>query len=177
MRRNHRFFKREREGQSQNDTSYDLRSEYLEHRDIVDCGRVVKHEYEGNEKSVRNYRRKRRKYGAAAQKISSHRADKRCERAQNHVEYTERREEKVGEKTTYRKPGDCFGEDERKQYENFGYAELHRTERYCAECYGQGKVQSGNDSRSCHINKRSFQNTPRFFLLMGIADTIESMVS
>ena len=44
MRRNHRFFKREREGQSQNDTSYDLRSEYLEQREIEESGRVVKHE-------------------------------------------------------------------------------------------------------------------------------------
>mgnify|MGYP001003392629 CR=1 FL=1 len=84
---------------------------------------------------------------------------------------------KFVKKTTYCKSGDRFGEDEGEQHEYFGYAKLHGAERYCVECYGQGKIQSGNHSRSCQINKRFFQNTPRFFLLMGIADTIESMVS
>lgn len=177
MCRNHRFFEGESKGHAQNYTGYDLRCQNLEHCKIIHRRGVVEHENERHEQGVCYNRRKGCKKRSATQKVRADRTYERCKRAKNHVEHAEGREKEVCEKTTYCKPGDRFGEDEGEQHEYFGYAKLHGAERYCVECYGQGKIQSGNHSRSCQINKRFFQNTPRFFLLMGIADTIESMVS
>lgn len=174
---NHRLFECKRKGQTQNDAGYDLRRKDFKHRYIVYRRGVVQHEYQRHEQRVCDDWRKGCKQWAAAQKIRSHRADERCKRTEHHIEHTEWREKEVCEKTTYRKSGDRFGEDNRQQNENFGYAKLHGTERNCAQCDGKGKIQSGDNSRSCRINKRFFQNAPRFFLLMGIADTIASMLS
>ena len=67
MRRNHRFFEREREGKPENEASYKLGRQNLEHRDIIHARRVVEHEDERNEKCVGKNGRYGGKQGLSAQ--------------------------------------------------------------------------------------------------------------
>ena len=131
MRRYHRLFECEREGKPENEAGDKLGRQNLEHRDIIHARRVVEHKYERNEQSVGKDRRYGGEQGLSSKQIRADRADERCKRAENHIVHSERGEKEVGEETTYRKSGNCLGEDERKQNQNFRYAKLYRTERYC----------------------------------------------
>lgn len=136
MRRYHRLFECEREGKSKHEAGYELGRQNLEHRDIIHARGVVEYEYEGDEQRVGENGRYGGKKWFSSKQIRADCADEGRERAEYHIEYSERREKEVGEETAYRKPGDCLGEYEREQNQNFRYAKLYRAERYCGECYG-----------------------------------------